>query len=116
MARWKEAYSRWASLTQLVARPIVEDSSTAQDKAAQWHNYAGFLCAFGGACFAASARITSEVEPSVAQVLPQFSDLNEQPATLIEHFVQEMVDLLVSDSLWVREKAKETSASIWVPV
>lgn len=105
---WKEAYSRWASLTQLVARPIVEDSSTAQDKAAQWHNYAGFLCAFGGACFAASARITSEVEPSVAQVLPQFSDLNEQPATLIEHFVQEMVDLLVSDSLWVREKAKET--------
>ncbi|SPO22404.1 related to Neurofibromin [Ustilago trichophora] len=105
---WKEAYSRWANLTQLVARPIAEDTLTAQDKAAQWHNYAGFLCAFGGACFSASAVITSEIEPSIAEILPQFSDLDEQPAALIERFVQEMVDLLVSDSLWVREKAKET--------
>ncbi|SNX82669.1 related to Neurofibromin [Melanopsichium pennsylvanicum] len=105
---WKEAYSRWANLTQLVARPIAEDTLTAQDKAAQWHNYAGFLCAFGGACFSASATITAEIEPSIAEVLPQFSDPNEQPSELIERFVQEMVDLLVSDSLWIREKAKET--------
>lgn len=105
---WKEAYSRWANLTQLVARPIAEDTLTAQDKAAQWHNYAGFLCAFGGACFSASDFITSEIEPSIAEILPQFCDINEQPAALIERFVQEMVDLLVSDSLWVREKAKET--------
>ncbi|SOV02504.1 related to neurofibromin [Ustilago sp. UG-2017a] len=105
---WKEAYSRWANLTQLVARPIAEDTLTAQDKAAQWHNYAGFLCAFGGACFSASVAITSDIEPSIAEILPQFSDLDEKPAALIERFVQEMVDLLVSDSLWVREKAKET--------
>lgn len=105
---WKEAYSRWAGLTQLVARPIAEDSSTAQDKAAQWHNYAGFLCAFGGACFSASDTVSSQIEPTVVKILPRFSSLDEHPAALIEQFIQEMVDLLVSDSLWVREKAKET--------
>ncbi|TKY89213.1 hypothetical protein EX895_001744 [Sporisorium graminicola] len=105
---WKEAYSRWSSLTPLVARPVADDTLPAQDKAGQWHNYAGFLCAFGGACFLASTAISSEIEPLVAKILPQFSDLEQQPAMLVEQFVQEMVDLLVSDSLWVREKAKET--------
>ncbi|CBQ70693.1 related to Neurofibromin [Sporisorium reilianum SRZ2] len=105
---WKEAYARWSSLTQVVARPVAEDTLPAQDKAGQWHNYAGFLCAFGGACFSASADISSEIESIVATILPQFSNLEQQPAVLVEQFVQEMVDLLVSDSLWVREKAKET--------
>uniref|UniRef100_V5ET08 Ras GTPase activating protein RasGAP n=2 Tax=Kalmanozyma brasiliensis (strain GHG001) TaxID=1365824 RepID=V5ET08_KALBG len=105
---WKEAYSRWSGLTQLVARPMAEHTLAAQDKAAQWQNYAGFLCAFGGACFSASATISSEIEPSIAKILPRFSNLDEQPAVLVERFVQEMVDLLVSDSLWIREKAKET--------
>ncbi|CDR87933.1 related to Neurofibromin [Sporisorium scitamineum] len=105
---WKEVYSRWSSLTQLVARPVAEDTLPAQDKAGQWHNYAGFLCAFGGACFSASAAISSEIEPIIANILPQFSNLDQEPAVLVEQFVQEMVDLLVSDSLWVREKAKET--------
>ncbi|GAC96962.1 RasGAP group protein [Pseudozyma hubeiensis SY62] len=105
---WKQAYARWSSFIQLVARPIAEDSLTAQDKAAQWHNYAGFLCAFGGACFSASDIISSHIEPSIAKILPQFSSPDKHPAALVERFVQEMVDLLVSDSLWVREKAKET--------
>ncbi|PWN51037.1 hypothetical protein IE53DRAFT_314631 [Violaceomyces palustris] len=105
---WKQAYQRWAALTQVVARPISEEAGdSAQEKAAQWHNYAGFLCAFGGACI--SAEGTSEISTGIESVHlpPRYLD-KDTPGPLIERFLQEMVDLLVSDSLWVREKAKET--------
>ena len=105
---WKLAYRRWTSLTQVVARPIAEESGeSVQEKAAQWHNFAGFLCAFGGACVDAEDSMMGAQASEVLQVLPHFSD-EEAPGPLIERFLQEMVDLLVSDSLWVREKTKET--------
>ncbi|KAK0555397.1 Ras GTPase activating protein ira2 [Tilletia horrida] len=104
---WKEAYTRWKVLTQVVARPLMEHSGdSAQEKAAQWHNYAGFLAAFGGAC--AVERIDLLPEPLMPGYLnPRFLD-DTPPIPLMESFVSEMVDLLVSDSIWVREKVKET--------
>jgi neurofibromin 1 len=104
---WREAYARWSALTLVVARPLADDSpESAQDQAAQWDNYAGFLSALGGACavdswhqaMADSATLYNGGAPSA---------VSDSPLRDVEAFIQEMVDLLVSDSIWVREKAKE---------
>lgn len=102
---WREAYERWGALTLVVARPLVADATndSAQDKAAQWHNFAGFLASLGGAC---ALESWPSVEHSSAG-----GNGKDSPLQLIETFVQEMVDLLVSDSIWVREKVKETLGS-----
>ncbi|CAD6915554.1 unnamed protein product [Tilletia controversa] len=107
---WKEAYSRWKSLTQVVARPLMDDlGDSAQEKAAQWHNYAGFLAAFGGAC--AVERLDQLPEPICVGYISSKYISDTPPIPLMESFIQEMVDLLVSDSIWVREKVKETLGS-----
>ncbi len=107
LAAWKEAYRRWAALTQVVARPLAADTSdTAQEKAAYWHNLSGFLSALGGAC---AVEDTEKLSLSLREtfVNPKLINL-DPPIPMIESFMQEMVDLLVSDSIWVREKVKET--------
>jgi len=107
LVAWKEAYSRWKALTQVVARPLMDDlGDSAQEKAAQWHNYAGFLAAFGGAC--AVEKLDSLPEPLNTAYLSSRLMNDAAPIPLMESFIQEMVDLLVSDSIWVREKVKET--------
>ena len=107
LAAWKEAYRRWAALTQIVARPLAADTSdTAQEKAAYWHNLSGFLSALGGAC---AMENTDDLTTSLKEtyINPKLINL-DPPVPMIESFMQEMVDLLVSDSIWVREKVKET--------
>lgn len=106
---WKEAYYRWSSLTQIVARPLSDDNperDTSGEKAAQWHNFSGFLAAFGGACAIDDpALLPQPLETTLLS--PQYADFSA-PLPMVESFMQEMVDLLVSDSVWVREKVKET--------
>lgn len=110
LTAWKEAFKRWEQLTLVVARPLAEESpDAAQEKAAQWHNYTGFLCALGGVCTTASVDAVAhgwqvEVDGSGAPV----ESAPRSPMQTVEGFVQELVDLLVSDSIWVREKVKET--------
>lgn len=106
-AAWREAYRRWSILTLVVAKPLQEESNeAAQEKAAQWHNFAGFLAALGGACAVEEAPELQQVPGSSNS--NAFIGKDESPLDYVENFVQEMVDLLVSDSIWVREKAKET--------
>lgn len=107
LVAWKEAYQRWGALTQVVARPLAEESGdSGQEKAAQWHNFAGFLAAYGGCCAVEDPEKLPQ--PLTATYLnPRYVN-TDPPMPLVESFMQEMVDLLVSDSIWVREKVKET--------
>lgn len=103
---WVEAYRRWGTLTQIVARPMAADmSDTAQDKAAYWHNLTAFLAALGGA-----VSLPHTEEKALALVSPKLPGVGDESdtAVLVDTYVQEMVDLLVSDSLWVRDKVKLT--------
>jgi neurofibromin 1 len=83
-----------------------DTSDTAQEKAAYWHNLSGFLSALGGAC---AMENTDDLTTSLKEtyINPKLINL-DPPVPMIESFMQEMVDLLVSDSIWVREKVKET--------
>ncbi|OZJ03142.1 hypothetical protein BZG36_04650, partial [Bifiguratus adelaidae] len=87
---------------------------------AEWQNYTGFLAALGGCCLSADANAehvsnvsststlvsgntNSSVETSKRRSVPQPYD----PTHMVDKFVAEMVDLLVSDNVVVREVVKE---------
>lgn len=104
---WKEIFKRWNRLTQSVARPAGHnDYDVDETVAAQWHNYMGFICALGGCVIAIVPR---EDVPALPQsMLDDTLVVPDDLPQVIDTFIQEMVDLLVSDSIWVREKVKET--------
>lgn len=108
-AAWKEAYQRWQELTLIVAKPIHDESNdTASAKAAQWHNFAGCLSAIGGACIVERSPVLEMPPRKQSELVWSEETTSESPLQYVEDFVHAMVDLLVSDSIWVREKAKET--------
>lgn len=127
VAAWREAFRRWEQLTLVVARPLAEESpDAAQEKAAQWHNYTGFLCALGGVLMrsptgakhaaaqgwqveADSSGVSNGGGPNSGGAAAAATDEGAPRSQVqtVEGFVQELVDLLVSDSIWVREKVKE---------
>ncbi|CAO1614414.1 unnamed protein product [Parajaminaea phylloscopi] len=103
---WKEILRRWSILTPLVARPSEGTREKGEDTlAAQWDNYAGFLASSGGLCLGTPPPDAPALPEAMLD--PAFA-LPEDIGSLIDGFIQEMVDLLVSDSVWMREKVKET--------
>ena len=121
LAAWEEAYKRWRNLTVQVARPAEEPGpehrriiglgkaapapvrDITEAETTEWHNYTGFLSALGGVCVFASQSSAAGRNGFLAQ---QSAESNYQ--ALVEKFLSEMVDLLVCDSVYVREIVKET--------
>ncbi|KAG9291425.1 hypothetical protein G9A89_021843 [Geosiphon pyriformis] len=138
LAAWEEAWKRWKLLTYMVARPADDSSFDESKKrglistlskisssnvaditeaqTAEWHNYTGFLSALGGCCVSDSQNSPNGTSngrnPSFAheannhRVSTTHHDSNYH--AMVETFVSEMVDLLVCDSIYVRETVKET--------
>ena len=69
-------------------------------KAIEWQNFTGFLAALGGCCLAetddasleSSRRSSSPTEPSI----------------MVDRFIGEMSEMLVSDNVYIREGVKDT--------
>ncbi|CAO1638983.1 unnamed protein product [Sympodiomycopsis kandeliae] len=103
---WKECFRRWGRLTQMVTRPMAHAQDLNENVTSQWHNYTGFLCALGGCCL---GQVPRADVPALPQTMLDASlVIPEDVPQLIDTFIQEMVDLLVFDSIWVREKVKDT--------
>ncbi|CAJ0836147.1 20802_t:CDS:10 [Entrophospora sp. SA101] len=136
LAAWEEAYKRWKVLTSLIARStddqtILEDVGKKRmakmanqftvvptdSQSNEWLNYTGFLAAIGGCCVnEKQININGDgkfYDPSGNEhnehiiVGPQGSDYH----SMAEQFVQEMFDLLVCDTVYVRENVKEMLGS-----
>lgn len=86
-----------------ISRKEVDDG-----KQTEWQNYTGFLAALGG------SRLTAEMEEENIQDELKKSKAGDRigspvkSAILIEKFVVEMVELLTSDNVVVRETVKDT--------
>lgn len=145
LAAWEEAWKRWKTLTQAVARPIEEPKDDAidtgpgrrgggfalrtpairpvapstargdidEEKSSEWQNYTGFLAALGGCCLTSSSvpntptglkGRTGSVQMEHAPRRISHPDSNN----MVDKFVQEMVELLISENVLVREVVKET--------
>lgn len=73
-----------------------------EEKAIEWQNYTGFLAALGGCCLVEVDTIFSTSEP-----VRRASSPNE-PMVMVDRFMSEMIGMLVSDNVYIREGVKDT--------
>ncbi|RCI06233.1 Ras GTPase activating protein ira2, partial [Rhizopus stolonifer] len=128
LAAWEEVWKRWKLLTQIkigglvrheklrststprITAPIpVGRIETDDEKQTEWQNYTGFLAALGGSRLAAD--IMMEEEDEAAGRRTKMSDRIASPnrnTSMIEKFIAEMIELLTSDNVVIREGAKDT--------
>ncbi|PWN19235.1 hypothetical protein BCV69DRAFT_313979 [Microstroma glucosiphilum] len=109
---WDTMYKRWQALTVVVATNKVRSGSDAVEEALalQWLHYAGGLCAMSGGCISELSESDDTVEVSV-DILDGNFTVPKLPAThAVGTFVKQMVEFLIHDSYWVREKVKDLLA------
>lgn len=98
--------------TAAVAPVPVGRIETDDEKQTEWQNYTGFLAALGGSRLAAdmyddeddrrSKLTTATSENRIAAASPN------KPTIMIERFMIEMIELLTSDNVVIREGVKDT--------
>ncbi|KAI8974377.1 hypothetical protein BDB01DRAFT_807208 [Pilobolus umbonatus] len=84
-----------------------------EEVAAEWQNYTGFLAALGGCCLVESNIDNFDIESKISWTSAdsrRISTTNE-PTALVNKFVKEMIDMLVSDNVYIREGMKDTLGS-----
>jgi neurofibromin 1 len=89
-----------------------------QEKHHQWRNLTLFLAAFGGACVHDDQDIMPLTSVIPSKYLPDEMCVTQESVTrvtldsgaLVESFVTDLTDLLVVDSMQVREVAREAWA------
>ncbi|KAI8388661.1 uncharacterized protein BYT42DRAFT_242275 [Radiomyces spectabilis] len=134
LAAWEEAWNRWSALTPLLSRSnkkaieewvekngnkatrqrnrapppiaIIANKATTDindEQSIAWHNYTGFLAALGGCCIDTEEEGDTKRNKRSSRVLPA-----SQPLLMVDQYLREMVELLTSDNIFVRESVKDT--------
>ncbi|CAG8517845.1 8557_t:CDS:10 [Diversispora eburnea] len=131
LSAWEEAWYRWKKLTFIITRssdesttepptirrgafPFIPPHKQPQQtsvngltdaQSTEWNYYTRFLAALGGCCVHDRFRNMSGVESNSRRI----STLHTNDYhSMVEKYVQEMVDLLVCETQYVRENVKET--------
>ncbi|CAI2172941.1 5991_t:CDS:10 [Funneliformis geosporum] len=129
LAAWEEAYQRWKMLNGIItamepkargipwhpgqAKSVNNLIAVPEAQTNEWLNYTGFLCALGGVCVN-EKQINNPLNGRINDSLgnEHSERRNNGPQTnchlMVEKYVQEMVDLLVCDSVVVRENVKDS--------
>lgn len=81
-----------------------------EEKQILWQNYTGFLAALGGCCLASESADQSN-NAAAGDPRRISAPSNSEPAALVDGFMQEMTNLLVSENVFIRESVKETLGS-----
>ncbi|KAI8983424.1 hypothetical protein BDB01DRAFT_790689 [Pilobolus umbonatus] len=81
------------------------------EKPSEWQNYAGFLAALGGVCLMkdSSYLVSDKNRHSDISLINQakYLSVSTESLNMIDKFIMEMVDLLLSDNVIVREWVRE---------
>jgi hypothetical protein len=77
----------------------------------QWRNLTLFLAAFGGACIHDGQELGSLTSLVPTQYLPDEMRVPRDSKALVGTFVTDLTDLLIADSMQVREVAREALGS-----
>jgi hypothetical protein len=100
---------RASSVRTAVAPVPVGRIETDDEKQTEWQNYTGFLAALGGSRLAADRY---DDDPSMDDKRSKASDnritSTSKPAIMIERYMIEMIELLTSENVVIREGVKDT--------
>lgn len=72
-----------------------------EDKAVEWKNFTGFLAALGGCCLVQINGIGPTDDTRRAST-------STEPLVMVDRFLSDMTDMLVSDNVYIREGTKDT--------
>ncbi|KYR01829.1 hypothetical protein DLAC_01846 [Tieghemostelium lacteum] len=125
-AAWEDVYSRWNSLTPVLllnddaernkkpqssssATAVKVDKSPAEVKQ-EWHNTLGFLCGLSAITFNKETTVRVNLQQSQERLLRpgllnKKNVQTEKTVKVIDSFMDELMDLVVSDNAFIRETA-----------
>ncbi|KAI9489055.1 hypothetical protein BDB00DRAFT_771458 [Zychaea mexicana] len=92
------------------AAPAINRLEMDDEKQMLWQNYTGFLAALGGCCLASEAENNNINNRGIAAASSDQQRRASSPSesnTLVDSFVGEMTNLLISDNVFIREGVKE---------
>ncbi|KAF2077194.1 hypothetical protein CYY_001515 [Polysphondylium violaceum] len=130
-AAWEDVYSRWNALTPVllyndefnnnnkkvsssnaIPRPstLIAMDKTPTDVKQEWHNALGFLCGLSAITFNKETTVkvstqlgeNSKLRPNLLQKKPTSF---EKTVKVIDSFMDELMELIVSDNAFIRETA-----------
>ncbi|CAO3592087.1 unnamed protein product [Absidia cylindrospora] len=134
LAAWEEVYKRWKALTKYIRQlddigldqnntpkstAIRKRTDMDDEKPTEWQNYTGFLASLGVCCLADDgehASMDNEDQLSDMSLYnPTTANSNSsrrlsspnEPGRMVDRFMAEMTDLLVSDNVFIREGVKD---------
>ncbi|EGG19811.1 neurofibromin [Cavenderia fasciculata] len=132
-AAWEEVYTRWCQLTPVLMTTGIEDmdkqrkittsgnitktSSPITDKSPaeikqEWHNTMGFLVALSGVTLNKETTVRAAPEKDNRRVLlGAKKNVQERTIKVIDSFVEELMDLVVSDNAFIRETTMSLSGT-----
>ncbi|GAM17779.1 hypothetical protein SAMD00019534_009540 [Acytostelium subglobosum LB1] len=113
-AAWEEVYQRWTALTpMLIANEDMErakkqtsvifkpaDKSVMEIKQ-EWHNSLGFLCSMSGITLNKETTVKVQDSSKIRQKKTQ----HERTAKVIASFLDEIIELIVHESAFMRESS-----------
>lgn len=70
-----------------------------EEKAIEWQNITGFLASLGGCCLV-------ELDGTAGELARRISSPTE-PMIMVDRFISEMIDMLVSENVYIREGVKD---------
>ncbi|KAF3935966.1 Neurofibromin [Dactylella cylindrospora] len=113
LTAWEAVYTKWKALCKVVMggssrQPVVVDERTL----GEWRNYSGFLAALGGCCISPPPQEIRLDDTSVAGLrwIDRLAP-DGDPFSLLERFMRQCLQLLVCNSLPVREAIREVLGS-----
>ncbi|KAI8097774.1 uncharacterized protein BX664DRAFT_356981 [Halteromyces radiatus] len=137
LAAWEEVYKRWKGLMKHIRqlddinsdfnsnskslqsgnkdRSMRKRTEIDDEKPTEWQNYTGFLASLGICCLANedtstgydTGRSSYSDESTVHSNGPIHSSSPSEPYRMVDRFMAEMTELLVSDNVFIREGAKD---------
>ncbi|KAI8053543.1 hypothetical protein BDF21DRAFT_441145 [Thamnidium elegans] len=72
-----------------------------EEKAVEWQNFTGFLAALGGCCLV-------EIDTTGSLSTPKRVSSASEPLLMVDRFINDMSDMLVSENVYIREGVKDT--------
>jgi len=113
LTAWEAVFTKWKALCKVVVQPSFGKSPLLDERSlVEWRNYSGFLAALGGCCIAMLPHEMPIEDPSVAGLrwIDRLASDGES-MSLLERFMRQCLQLLVSSSVNVRENIREVLGS-----
>ncbi|KAK6527837.1 Ras GTPase activating protein ira2 [Orbilia ellipsospora] len=113
LTAWEAVFTKWKTLCKVVVSGSSGRQSVVDERTlVEWRNYSGFLAALGGCCISPPPQEIRLDDASVAGLrwIDRLAP-DGDPYSLLERFMRQCLQLLVCNSLNVREAIREVLGS-----